>query len=752
MSQKSIPLFVTKRNNEKQEFNLTKLRDQINFACKDLDVNPIVLESRLQSGIRNNIKTSELQELLIHSTLHLITTDEPDWLHVAGRLSMYQLHREVYKNTKIQYSEFSNFLDYAIKNKYYRSDIKDKYSTEDILKFQKAIEDAQDSDFEMVLPQVLSLKSKYLVKTKKGIIEYPLFADMANAMLLADNPEMVLEYFKSLYTQSVSLATPFKANLRREGGNTGSCFILSVGDSLDQISKSWNDIAKISKEGGGVGVYLGKIRPSGTHTQNIPKSNNISRWVKIINDIAVAVNQRGVRKGAVTPALDWYHLDIDSFIRMKSELGGDLREKCFDIFPQVVVDQYFIDAVKYGREVFLFNHFEVKEKLNIDVTDLVDKELYDAHLLIDEAIKDGKIKGFEKIQAKTLWVEFLKIWIETGDFYIIHKDNINLSNYLKSKYIANSANLCVESFSLSKVSTDWTTKRENSILKTTSTDGLSHSCSLISLNLGVLLTDKKLQQACRSAVRMLDASIDSGTMPILEAEISSQYLRNIGIGTMGTADWMAWNKLSYEKPQDIDELEKLYEKIAFYCYNESIELAKEKGPYPGIVDADYSKLFGIDPVDLTKDSLNGFDWVDLQSRIKTFGIRNFLLLAIAPNTSSGILNYSTASYLPPHNKLNYQTLADMSVPIMPRYIKQRFWYYKGKFQYKAEDLLRVTGRIQKFIDTGISSEVFINPELTNIKNISDAIIEGFSNQTLKGIYYSLTIDAKKEYSCTDCAN
>ena len=96
-----MPLFVTKRNNEKQEFNLTKLRDQINFACKDLDVNPIVLESRLQSGIRNNIKTSELQELLIHSTLHLITTDESDWLHVAGRLSMYQLHREVYKNTKI---------------------------------------------------------------------------------------------------------------------------------------------------------------------------------------------------------------------------------------------------------------------------------------------------------------------------------------------------------------------------------------------------------------------------------------------------------------------------------------------------------------------------------------------------------------------------------------------------------------------------------------------------------------------------
>lgn len=747
---------VIKRTGDKQEFNIQKIRDQINFACKDIDVNPLVLETKLHGGMKNNIKTTEIQELLILSTISLISTEEPQWIHVAGRLAMWQLHREVYKNTKISYDEFCAYLEYAYKNKVYREDISDGYTEDELLDIQQMITKSKDRDFDMVLPQVLSLKSKYLCKNKKGIIEYSQFADMASAMILAklskNKMKRVREYFDSLSYNEISLGTPFKANLRREGGNTGSCFILPVGDSLPQITKSWSDVAEISREGGGIGIYLGELRPSGTKTNNIPKSNNIQRWAKILNDIAVAVNQRGVRKGAVTPALDWYHVDIFDFIKMKSELGGDLREKCFDLFPQIVIDSYFVDAVIENKEVFLFNHYEVKEKLGIDVTKLIDVELYKAHILIDESIKSGKIKSFVPVLAKDLWREALKIWIETGDFYFIHKDNINKSNYLKAKYIANSANLCVESWSFTKTPEEWETKRTKTSKNiTTDTDGLYHSCSLISLNLGVLLDDKKLEKACRTAVRMLDASIDCGTMPVLEADKSSQYLRNIGIGTMGTADWMAWNKLSYEKQEDVEKLEKLYEKIAWYCYSESIELAKELGSYPAFEDANYDTLFGISPEELTRTSKNNFDWVGLQNDIRTYGIRNFLLLAIAPNTSSGILCYSTASYLPPHNKLNYQTLADMTVPIVPRYLKERYWYYKGKYQYKAEDLLRVTAAIQKYVDTGISAEVFINPELTNIKALSDCMLELFKQKKLKTVYYSLTIDSKKE-GCVDCAN
>ncbi len=280
---------------------------------------------------------------------------------------------------------------------------------------------------------------------------------------------------------------------------------------------------------------------------------------------------------------------------------------------------------------------------------------------------------------------------------------------------------------------------------------LVHNCSLISVNVGVIHNDKLLERVCRNAVKMLDASIDKGTMPVLEATKSAEWLRNVGIGTVGVADWMAWNKFTYE--EDLDELEKLQEKIAWYCYNASVDLAIEKGPYKAFKPELYDNgLFGKSADELIKQSKNGFAWDALIKRIQENGIRNFLLLATAPNTSTGIVMNSTASYLPPQSKLSYQTLADINTPIIPRYLDKRFWYYKGKWNYAAHDLIRATKALQKWIDTGISMEVYINPDITNIKLISDEILDGFDKKTLKCVYYSLTIDAKEREACVDCAN
>ena len=631
---------VIKKDGSVVPFDITKIKEMIEFACEGLDVNPLLLESKLHISLKNNIKTSEIQQLLIMVCLELISPEEPDWVYVGGRLTVKLLHHEIYKNTKIEYEQFHKFLPYAINHKKYRSDIMDYYTQEDVESFSKLIDRTKDYGYS--LAQVLSLKDKYLLKTKKGYIEYPQFSDMANAMILAtvDKEDiregLVKEFFTMINEEYISLATPFKANLRLEGGNTGSCFILNHGDSLAQIIKSWQDIAMISKQGGGVGLYLGYLRPSGSYSPKVVNSNKVNRWTKIINDIAIAVNQRGIRPGAVTPALDWWHLDIEDFIEMKAETGnGDLREKCFDLFPQVVVDSYFTKAVVENRDVYLFSQYELKESFGIDIVTKVDDELYKIHETVETLISEGKLKHFHKISAKYLWKEFLRIWFETGDFYITHKDNLNLSNYLKAHYVTNSANLCIESFSINAVPENWKTIGSKEGIETTETDGIYHSCNLVSIILSNIHTDKLLRRVCTNAVRMLDNSIDTGKMPVLEAKHSSEWLRNIGIGTLGTADWMAYNKLSYEKPADLDKLEALYERIAYYCYEASIDLAKEKGSYPMIYKADYSKLFGKTPEELSAQSLNGFDWVELAERIKVDGIRNFLLLAVAPNCQSG---------------------------------------------------------------------------------------------------------------------
>jgi ribonucleoside-diphosphate reductase alpha chain len=756
--QENKPIYVIKKNGTKELFDITKIKNMSNFACEGLEVNPLLLESKISLTYRNLMTTSDIQQNLIGVANSLISIEEPDWSIVAGRLATKLLHNEIYKNTKFEGTQFPEFLNFAVSKKLYRSDFISFYTAVQINKLSENIDPKKD--FKFTLAQVSSLKDKYLIRNKKGYLEYPQFSDMASSMILATvEPEVnrmdqAAEFFILINEELISLGTPFKANLRLLNGNTASCFILPIGDSLAQIAKSWTDVASISKAGGGIGLYFGYLRPGNTYTQNVVKSNKINRWVKIINDIAIAVNQRGIRPGAVTPALDWWHLDIEDFIEMKTETGQmDLRDKCFDLFPQLVGDRYFFEAAKHNMDVYLFNHYELEELTGINIIPLIGEELYNAHLKVKELIETGKLKHYKKINAKELWKEAFRVWFETGDFYITSKDGLNISNYLKDFAVSNCANLCIESFSLNTVPENWESKGTKDGIITTETDGLYHSCNLISINVANCVgpeAENLLKRACYGAVRALDNSIDTGVMPVLEALNSSKLLRNIGIGTVGVADWMAYNKYSYEKEDGLLALEALQERISYHCYNASIDLAIEKGSYPYYEKANYDTLFGKTGEELDKMSLNNFCWSDVIKRIKQYGIRNFLLIAIAPNTSSGLVQNAVASFLPPHSKFNIQTLSNLSVPVIPKYLKIRNWYYKSKFNYDPVTIIEVTKRLQRWVDTGISMEIPINTEIANGKTMSDAFLDGFIKNELKGIYYSVSVDGDK--GCTDCKN
>jgi ribonucleoside-diphosphate reductase alpha chain len=754
---------VIKRDGSKADWDINKIRKQINPACEGTDINPLEFESLIDLDSSHNVKSSDIQEKLILISKNNVSDENPDWDIVSGRCMSHQLQREVWKNTKFDMNQFEDHLDFLIRNGYYRKDIKDNYSKQDMQIIQdKVTKQSPDTDYNLRLSQIALLKSKYLLKNKKGTIEYPSTADMANSMILASIEEeskraiISVEYYEMLSKYLLSLATPFKANLRIPDGNTGSCFIGSMPDNTSGIFKSYWDMARISQEGGGIGWYVGKVRPGDAYSYRVPKANAITKWVKIVNDIAVAVNQRGIRNGAITPAIDWWHLDCEVFTEIKSELNGDLRDKCFDIFPQVVVDNYFLRKVKAKEEVYQYDQYEFKQLTGIDITELIGEKIEEAHKLAEELILSGKLKHYHKIKAGALWGKMLKAWIEYGDFYICNKDNINISNYISEFGIAHCVNLCTESWSIVKEGTRSIIEIIDGKSYTRETDSLYHSCNLISINVANILNDDiLLERVCANAVRMLDASIDLGTMPVLEAKNSAELLRNIGIGVVGMADYMAWNKALYDTEEGRLVGEKLIEKIAYYCYNASIDLAIEKGSYPGIVYAKYDKLFGKDPQELNRISPNGFDWVRVQQRILKHGIRNFLILAIAPNTSSGLVQGVTASYLPAHSKNNTQKLNGLIVPVLPKFIKERFWFYKTKFQYKTEDIIKFTRSIQRWVDTGVSMELTINPDLSpSIKSISDAIIDGMLSEELKAVYYSLTISGADDpsYKCDGCSN
>ena len=450
----SNEILVQKRDGRFENYDISKIKKIISFATKDLRVNPLTLEATISSKVKNKIKTSEIQFNLIQSAVSLITIDEPDWSIVAGRLDIYNLHREVYKLHKINYeTKLIDFIKIAIKHNLYDNVILERYSEDEINEIEKYL----NPEYDMIFPisSTKSLFKKYLIKHKGKSFELPQFANIVIAMFLnqyetKDRLRKIKDDYEAIASLKISLATPFKANLRKPNANLSSCFVTEIDDNAESINHTLKNIAMISKNGGGVGVYLGRIRPSNSLVKNYAGANVINVWVKIIDDMAPAWNQGGVRQGAITVSLDIFHKDIESFIEMKTESGGDVRQKCYNIFPQVIINSKFIEAVKNDKEFPLVDRKTILDDLGIDVCDL--KQFNDNYDLIVSKIRDKKLYNCELTSAKELWKKLLRIYIETGDLYIVCKDAMNKTNpFYDEEMFVNSYNLCLSGDTVLKI-------------------------------------------------------------------------------------------------------------------------------------------------------------------------------------------------------------------------------------------------------------------------------------------------------------
>ena len=751
----SNEILVQKRDGRFENYDIAKIKNIISFATKDLRVNPLTLEATISSKVKNKIKTSEIQFNLIQSAVSLITIDEPDWSIVAGRLDIYNLHREVYKLHKINYeTKLIDFIKIAIKYNLYDKIILERYSEDEINEIEKYI----NPEYDMIFPisSTKSLFKKYLIKHKGKSFELPQFANIVIAMFLnqyetKDRLRKIKDDYEAIASLKISLATPFKANLRKPNANLSSCFVTEIDDNAESINHTLKNIAMISKNGGGVGVYLGRIRPSNSLVKNYAGANVINVWVKIIDDMAPAWNQGGVRSGAITVSLDIFHKDIESFIEMKTESGGDVRQKCYNIFPQVIINSKFIEAVKNDTEFPLIDRKTILDDLGIDVCDL--KQFNDNYDLIVSKIKDKKLYNCELTSAKELWKKLLRIYIETGDLYIVCKDAMNKTNpFYDAEMFVNSYNLCCESSSPARPSTNFKKhyNKETNEASETFTPGRTHTCNLISLNVSDMSL-KDIENYSKQAVRMLDNAIDVTNVPLIEGEILTEETRIIGVGILGLADHLAFNKKSYEIDQDY--IENIFELVSYYTLESSIEIADEKGSF-GIFDKSSfknKKYLGKTGEELMEQSLTkSLDWVTLLERASK-GVRNSQLFAVAPNTSSSLLCASSASYLPIFSKFSYETLDKMNVPVVPKFLSERFWYYKEYTNIPVKTIIELTNKLHKWVDTGLSLETIISPEKDSIKDISDSLLEGFSDN-LKALYYSRTIDKQSSSGCSSCAN
>lgn len=753
---------ITKRNGAEAAFDQAKITATVERALAGFELDKNKLLETIPNFFKNGMPASEINKALILNALNLTSVLEPDWKNAAGRLRLFDLYKDVKNDRRTNQAvpyDYEKFLDFAVANGIYDPIITEKYNPEEIKQAASFINPAFDLVYDYA--GINLLIKRYLCEFGDRIVELPQEMFLTIALLIEQNEDrsirmsQVKDTYEKLADRKISLGTPLLMNLRRPNGNLSSCFITVMDDNRDSIFYVIDQISAISKFGGGVGVNISRVRCKGARIKGIKNSSGgVIPWIRIINDTAVAVNQQGKRKGAVTVSLDMWHLDIENFLELRTE-NGDQRMKAYDIFPQVVIPDLFMKKVENNEKWLLVDPHEVREKYGREIADLWGEEFENLYNQLYFDAGFGKLEMFKFVDAKELLKRLMKSQVETGMPYIAFKDTLNRYNPNKHDGVIVGTNLCTESHSNVRP-TKFSPKRiEDGKIISEAYDGLVHVCNLVSVNLANIDDDRELESVCRTSVHILDNAIDFTTVPVPEGSLHNQRYRTIGIGAMGLADMLAKNNVPYINSADF--VDDLFEKMAIYNIQASIDAAQKKGTFGAYEGSDWSKglIFGKRQIWFNANSKYKDRWNKIFADLAKYGIRNSQISAIAPNTSSSLIQGCTASVLPIYSKFFVETHGKGSIPNCPPYIRDKFWFYQENRNIDQRKIIEVMSRINKWIDTGISVELMYNLNRDiRAKDIYDTIMDAWKKD-IKTLYYTRTIQkdgssaAKEE--CVSCA-
>ncbi|MDD3302128.1 MAG: ribonucleoside-diphosphate reductase subunit alpha [Candidatus Gracilibacteria bacterium] len=754
-------LKVVKSDGTKETFDISKVKktykrvvNGLEKTCKFEEI-----EKVLKNYIVDGIKTSDITKMLVKASIDLISIENSDWQFIASRFMTIDLYKEASKNRNIIIDDiytgktYKDLFDEYIKLGHYYKDYYKYYSKEDIKKAGEYIK--KDRDFTYNYTTIFMFKKRYLLNPNKIIKELPQEMYMSAALFLAipEKEENRLEIAKKIYDacslQKISLPTPTLLNSRTNFHQLSSCFKLNVDDDLRSIYHNVENMAQISKYGGGIGVYLGNIRAKGGSIRGIKgASGGVNPWIKVINDTAIAVNQLGARMGSISVTLDIWHRDIYDFLDLQTETG-DIRRKAYDVFPAISVPDIFMKRVQENASFTLFDPKEVTDKTGKKMQDFYGEEFEKFYIELE---KRDDLEMKETINAKELFKKFLKTVVETGMPYTFFRDTVNKANPNKHAGMVYSTQLCVEICQNTSVSKFIEEEIEDGKIVIKYEPGDTVVCNLASINVAKVNTDKEIQKIIPIAMKILDNVIDLNFYPIKEAELTAKKYRSVGLGFLGLAEHLAVSHLNYDSEEARNYTDKLFEKYAYATLKASNELAKERGVYPVYEGSDWSKgiLLGKDAKWYKENSSISDDWINLIEDIKKYGVRFAYHLAPAPNTSTALVVGTTASVLPIYKKYFVETNKFAStVNVAPNLTPDNFWYYKEYVNLNMKDVIDMMSVIYKWIDQSLSFEWIINPEKVSPAELYSYYIWTWESQ-IKTIYYvrSMSLEVKECVSCS----
>lgn len=693
-----------------------------------------LLAEKFAGFAKPEMNTDEQLTALLKAAVELTTPEAPDWEFIAARLLDFQLNRQLVAQAEAKgLHSFADKVRYLTDEGLYGDYILAHYTTDELEEAARFLRPERNRLFNYSGLDLLS--KRYLIRTRahepiESVQEMYLGIALHLAMKeragvgpsehRAHRLQWVQRFYDMLSRLEVTMATPTLSNARKPYHQLSSCFIDTVPDSLEGIYRSLDTFALVSKFGGGMGMYFGKVRATGSDIRGFQGvAGGVIRWMKLVNDTAVAVDQLGMRQGAVAVYLDVWHKDLPEFLQLRLNNGDD-RMKAHDIFPAVCYPDLFWRMAKedLNQPWHLFCPHEIQSVKGYCLEDFYGEEWERRY---HDCVAD------ERLSRRTLTLKdivrlVLRSAVETGTPFTFNRDTVNRANPNAHRGIIYCSNLCTEiaqnMSAAETVSSEIRTTDDSKIcteegdvvvVKTVRPGDLV-VCNLASLSLGhlPLEDEQQLQEKVATVVRALDNVIDLNLYPVPYAEITNQRYRSIGLGVSGYHHALALRGIRWESEAHLRFMDEVFERINYAAIQASTELAREKGSYAYFEGSDWQT-----GAYFTKRGYTSEAWQQLAARVAKQGLRNAYLLAVAPTSSTSILAGTTAGIDPVMKRFYLEEKKGAMLPrVAPALNDRTYWLYKGAYLINQTWSIRAAGLRQRHVDQAQSLNLYITHEYT----------------------------------------
>lgn len=762
---------VIKRNGRTEPLDISKIQKYTSAAVEGLsNVSQSELEVDAQIHFRDGITSKEIQQTLIKTAVDKIDIDAPNWTFVASRLFLFNLYHQV--NGYSGYDSLEKYFIRGEKEGRILLGLRELYNLDEL---EKHIKPERDLQFNYL--GIKTLYDRYLIKNKKSDpIELPQHMFMAIAMFLAqreeNRQEWAIKFYNMISKFEVMMATPTLSNARTTRHQLSSCYIGSTPDNIEGIFDAYKEMAMLSKFGGGIGWDWSLVRSMGSFIDGHKNAaGGTVPFLKITNDIAIAVDQLGTRKGAIAVYLEPWHIDINDFLDLKKN-SGEERRRAHDLFPALWLNDLFMQRVEEDGLWTLFDPYDCGE-----LTKLHGEAFSKRYVELEQNEELFK----EKVKAKVLWKKILTSYFESGSPFLCFKDNANRANPNDHYGVIRSSNLCTEIFQntepnhykikfifengesvsyeedelvtvdsgVSKpakkvTALDFLNGREIYVVEKEKIDGATAVCNLASVNLSRVNTKEDIDRIVPIAIRALDNVIDLNFYPVEKVKRTNMKSRSIGLGIMGEAQMLAENAIEWGSQEHFDRIDEVMEAISFNAISASSDIAKEKGVYPefkgskwsrGILPQDHATSEVVKLVDRGGLFASGYEWDELRAKVKEQGMRNGYLMAIAPTSSISILTGTTQAIEPVFKRKWFEENLSGLIPVVVPNLSPETWaYYTPAYDLDQRVLIKAAAIRQKWIDQGQSLNIFITLDKASGRYLNEIYMLAWK-LGLKSTYY-----------------